>query len=214
MSSKIEIINMALAKLSNGNFIQSLDENNPEAQQAQVHWETMLDTVLTEFPWDFSRRLAQLVQVADDTGLSEWAYHYLYPADCVYIRRVFPLATPAYSAPYRRGLAADGLQRVVMTNQAQACAEYTTRAVAPENLPPQFVNALAWRLAAEIASSFKGEPQMAQHCLQYYTLQLDEAKVRDARESGPQSRIDGNWIRSRDALSRETVYQNAQQGNG
>lgn len=213
MHSKLTIINLALAKLSNGNFVNSLGENSPEAQQALAHWDTTLGVVLSEYTWDFARKQQRLALLDEDTGLSEFKYHYIYPTDCLYIRRIFTVGNVYQNAPFRVGQSNEGNQRIVMTNMDEAAAEYTMASPIAENMPPQFVNAFAWRLAVEIAYANGGSPQAAQMALQGYQMCLDEAKLRDARETGPLSRMKGNWLASRNALYTETpmVQQQGQQ---
>lgn len=214
MYTQLKIINLALGKLSNGNFVQSLEEDSPEAHQMLTHWETTLHTVLSEYAWDFARKLERLTPLDEDTAISGWKYHYIYPNDCVFIRRVYPASTPYGNSPFRLGQSNGGTQRIIMTNHDQAAVEYTMAEPIPENMPPQFVNALAWRLASEISLASYKEPQMAQACMQAYMQAIEEAKLRDAREAGPLSKPNGNWLASRQILNTENQYTTASPGAG
>lgn len=196
MQSEIEIINLALSCISDGNFVQSLDEDSPEAVQAKMHYDPTLQAVLSDHAWDFARRIQRLALMAHDQGLSAWAFHYGYPVDAVQIRRVFSVGNANKSVPFATGRSEDGVQRIIMTNHQTAAAEYTLAKVAPGTMPPLFVKAFSWRLAAEIALS-RAQREQANYAMQVYQAQLEEAKLRDARESGPLSRTDGNWMKSR-----------------
>ena len=212
MFTQIKIINLALAKLSNGNFVQSFSENSPEAQQALAHWETTIGMVLSEYTWDFARKQARLALLDEDTGLSEFKHHYIYPTDCLHVRRVYEDKNLYGNMPFRVGQSNEGNQRIIMTNAVDAVVEYTMAEPLPENMPPQFVNALAWRLAAEIAFANLANPQMAQQAMQMYQIQLMEGKLRDARETGPLSRLRGNWLMARDVIYTEAQPSYGQQG--
>lgn len=196
MHSEIEIINLALSNISDGNPIQDLSENSPQAYQARMHYDPTLQAVLSDHAWDFARRVQRLALVNHDPELSGWGYHYGYPVDAAQIRRVFPTGEAFMSAPYAVGRSDDGMQRVVMINHANAAAEYTMNKVNVATMPPLFVNAFVWRLAAEIALA-NARSDQANFALQVYQQQLEEAKLRDARESGPNSRTDGNWMKQR-----------------
>lgn len=212
MFDKIEIINLALAKLSDGNTLQSLSENSPEAMQAQAHWDVAVRGVLSEFPWDFAKKQQRLNQLAEDVSLSAYEYHYAYPVNCILIRRVYSSAAQAGNVPFSTGLSFDGNQRIVMCNQEDAVAEYTIDAPPVTSFPVSFVNALAWRLAAEIALAI-GRSN-AGELLQAYAMTLNEAKLADAREVGPRSRVDGNWEKSRFPTTAQTAYAQPQGREG
>lgn len=197
MASRIDIINLALANLSNQNFIQDEGEQNSEAIQASRHWSVVLDSVLSEYAWSFACHAEPLALLDDDTAYSGWAYHYAYPAGCVAIRKVFAAGGNRDPEPFRVGLARGGALQAVMTNVEDAVAEYTVNTVPVSQFPPQFANALAWRLSAEIALAQRADPSLFDACLKGYMAQVDLAKLRDAQERGPVAKRPGSWIRSR-----------------
>lgn len=210
MFDKIEIVNLALAKLSDNNTLQNLQENSPEAMQAQAHWDVAVQSVLSEFPWDFAKKIQRLAQLSEDTSLSPYEYHYAYPSDCIHVRRVFSAESTEGNVPFATGLSEDSKQRIVQCNHVDAAAEYTYADPPVTSFPTQFVSSLAWRLAAEIALA-TGKPG-AGDLLQAYAMTLNEAKLRDARECGPRSRADGNWLKSRYPVQQQQSYTSGQSG--
>ncbi|MCD8349903.1 MAG: hypothetical protein LUC93_04745 [Planctomycetaceae bacterium] len=195
MIDQIQIINLALAKLSDNNTVQNLMENSPEAMQARAHWDIALHALLSEHPWDFAKRQRRLAPLDEDTSLSPYEFHFAYPADCIHIRRVFPSGRTYDDVPYAIALSSNGSQSIIQCNHIDAAAEYTFATPPTTSFPVQFVSALAWRLAAEIALA-TGRPN-AGDMLQAYSITLNEAKLRDARERGPRSQVDGGWLKSR-----------------
>ncbi|MDR3077658.1 MAG: hypothetical protein LBV15_02715, partial [Planctomycetota bacterium] len=74
---------------------------------------------------------------------------------------------------------------------------YTTNEIPVPDYPAACVQALAWRLAANIALSKRADPQLAQAMLGAAGLALGQAKLRDAAETGPRLRAATNWERVR-----------------
>ena len=199
MASKMDIINLALANLSR-EPIQSLSEPNPEALQLKVHWETALASVLRDHPWGFAMRRKPLAALAD-TPIG-FSYAYAYPEDCIQARRIMPVGCggawrnrAAY--PFEIGRSLDGRHKAILTDLPAAALEYTTRQVPCEEFDPQFVNALAWRLAAEICLAIHADPQAHQVAVQTYGAQLQQAKALDMRESSSPRLPDGDFLGSR-----------------
>ena len=199
MASKMDIVNLALANLSR-EPIQSLSEPNPEAFQLRVHWETALASVLRDHPWGFAMRRKPLAAFSESPiGFS---YAYAYPEDCIQARRVIP----AYGAgagrsraayPFEVGRSLDGRHRAILTDLPSAALEYTTSQVPCEEFDPQFVVALAWRLAAELSLAIHADPQSHQAAIAAYGAQLQQARALDMRESSSPRLPDGDFLGSR-----------------
>lgn len=197
MYSKIDIINLALANISNLNGVQGFGENNVEAQQADKHWGAILTCVLAEAPWSFATRMRPLALLEADAGPAPWSHHYVYPDDCVRLRRVYSPDVPMEGAQFRLGRSTDNRFRVVMAGAPPLVAEYTTREISVAEFPPHFANALAWRLAAEIALAMRADAGLADGATRAYMLQLEAAKLHNADEAGPRPRRNGSWLEAR-----------------
>ncbi len=199
MASKMDIINLALANLSR-EPIQSLGEPNPEAFQLKAHWDTALASVLRDHPWGFAMRRKPLAAFADSP--IGFAYAYAYPEDCIQARRVIP-ADGAGSMrgraafPFEIGRSLDGRHRAILTDLPGAALEYTSRQVPCEEFDPQFVVALAWRLAAELSLAIHADPQSHQSAIAAYSMQVRQAKALDMRESSSPRLPDGDFLASR-----------------
>ena len=199
MASKMDIINLALANLSR-EPIQSLSEPNPEAFQLRVHWETALASVLRDHPWGFAMRRRPLAALAESS--IGFAYAYAYPEDCIQARRIMPSRVVGpwrgrTAFPFEVGRSLDGRHKAILTEVPDAALEYTTRQVPCEEFDPQFVGALAWRLAAEISLALHADPQLHQAALTTYSAQLQQAKALDMRESVSPRLPDGDFLASR-----------------
>lgn len=199
MAAKMDIVNLALANLSR-EPIQSLSEPNAEAFQIRVHWETALASILRDHPWGFAMRRKPLAALAGTpVGFS---HAYAYPEDCIQARRVLPAggsgSPPGRAAhPFEIGRSLDGRHKAILTDLPAAALEYTTRLVPCEEFDPQFAVALAWRLAAEISLALHADPQSHQAAVQTYSMQLQQARALDMRESSSPRLPNGDFLGAR-----------------
>ena len=199
MASKMDIINLALANLSR-EPIQSLSEPNPEAFQLRVHWETALASVLRDHPWGFAMRRKKLAPLAESP--IGFAYAYAYPEDCIQARRIMPASSLVSwrgraAFPFEVGRSQDGRHKAILADLPDAALEYTGREVPCEEFDPQFVTALAWRLAAELSLAIHADPQSHQSAIATYSAQLQQAKATDMRESSSPRLPDGDFLSAR-----------------
>lgn len=199
MASKMDIINLALANLSR-EPIQSLSEPNPEAFQLRVHWDTALASVLRDHPWGFAMRRKALAALAESP--IGFAYAYAYPDDCIQARRIFPLTSNGSrqaraACPFEIGRSQNGRFKAILADLPNAALEYTTSRVPCEEFDPQFVVALAWRLAAEISLALHADPQSHQAAIDTYAMQLQQARALDMRESSTPRLPDGDFLGAR-----------------
>ncbi len=197
MDSLVELINLSLANLSNSNFIATLDEENPEAIQAAARWQVVLNSILASHPWDFATQYGDLSLLPEAPRDAAWRCQFLYPRDCVMLRRVYSPAAPDRDVPFRRGSLPENAVQTVLANDAPLAAEYTRKDVLISSMPPLFLNALSWRLSAEIALAQHADRDKYAMCLQAYGAILEEAKAADAAEGGRFLPVVGNWQRSR-----------------
>ena len=190
MQSRLDIINLALANLGNLNFVQSNGEKSPEAEQGAAHYDTCRDLLLAEHPWSFaSRRVTLSPLTAAElppflTCLSAEESLFPYPVDCVFLRRAQSPEAPRQALPFRVERSGDSLRKVIRTRAAASLdVLYTTNDIPVPDYPAAFVQAFAWRLAANIALSKRADPQLAQAMLGAAGLALGQARLRDAAET-------------------------------
>ena len=199
MAAKMDIVNLALANLSR-EPIQSLSEPNAEAFQLRVHWDIALASILRDHSWGFAMRRKPLAALAE-TPIG-FSHAYAYPEDCLQARRVLPaggsgMLSDRVAYPFEIGRSLDGRHKAILTNLPTAALEYTTKLVPCEEFDPQFANALAWRLAAEICLATHADPQAHQAASATYALQLQQAKALDMREGTSPRLPDGDFLASR-----------------
>lgn len=205
MASQTEIMNLALFKLAQSIGIPSLNDDSKAADVMRQLWPTMRDVVLTDrvWPWALQSRPLQLVA---EEGQPGWRYRYAYPADCLTAYAVTTESGLRTAGKLQRFASADYVASVwgsgcfdfetshgtetttINTNVEGALLVYLVCVEDAGRYPPQFVNALASRLAAEAAPPLIGEVglQNKVQLLQEYQLALTHAGAHAFNESASQ----------------------------
>jgi hypothetical protein len=174
-SSDVQICNLALSRVAQAS-IASLTETSPPARQCRVHYEPARDTVLRAFDWPFARARVALANVG--LGLvTEWAYRYQLPADCLAVRRVGPFDRHAAPVPFETEGA------TVLTDLSEATLVYTQRITDSTRFDPLFADALAWRLAMDLALPLKVDRALRSEAAQGYQTAISAAEAAAANEA-------------------------------
>ena len=199
-----EICNMALSKLNVARITDLRDgtDTSRQATECRLIYDITRDMVLRDFPWNFARKRQVLALVTDE--YVGYDYAYMYPSDAV---RAVEIYNPTSSMGYEDGYVVDGLyiegraktktpkipyevvtnstltHRHILTDQADATLIYTARVINPNNYDSSFIQALVWRLAADLANPMKAQPQLADQLMQRYMLALGSAEASDADEA-------------------------------
>ena len=195
MVSVISICNMALSRLGQTDPIAALSEASEAARQCNLLFEQTRDAVLREFPWPFANRTS-LLALRTDT-YPGFNYAYGYPADCLVVRRIYDEGTAGGDPwPYKIALASDGA-RVILANAEAAYIDYTGRVTDPTVFDAQFVEALTWKLAAELAMPLASGMNLREHLLKIYFSVLTSAWQSAAAEKREPVREETSYIDAR-----------------
>ena len=184
MSSDIEICNLALSRVAVTQAIASFTERSKEAEQCRVFYSHLRELVLQEFPWPFAESIVALADLGNPAP--GWAFRYRYPADCLKIRNIVqPGFRRALSSdmeiPYQIGYDAGG--RVIHTDQPEAVCRFTFKVEDSTFFDALFVEALAWRLAMDLALPLTSKPDLQQFAAQQYQMALTLAEGSAFQES-------------------------------
>ena len=177
---KIEICNIALGRIGVAN-IERIDEASEAARLCNRYYDFTRSNVLERFPWTFAARREQLA-LLDVTPTPDFKYAYRYPQDALCIQKMFNQHFVGYPWQNQYKIAGDKEGRVIYTNIENAWIEYTANVSDASQFDAQFIEALSWKLAAEIAYALTGNTQLMQMCVQAYNAYFAEAKSKDADE--------------------------------
>lgn len=181
MPGKLGIINMALSK-GGQRPATSLTEDHPPLTAALVAWDPVVEEALRAHPWSHALVWASLAHEAESPPWG-FAHAYSLPADCLLLVDVRGTDDPFAPA------AAHSLSgRSVLTDVSPCLARYVARRPDPFAWPPDFADAVACRLGAEIATRCAQNGRLAATLLQLYENALIRARLNDAAESGHMGR--------------------------
>ena len=174
MLSKVDVCNMALAQLGQ-EPISSLQQEDERARRCSLFYEPVKKEVLRTHNWAFAACEAALALLDERRG-GEWPYAYAYPADCLFLRKVYAPAQPQRARAFKEMYQKDLHARTILCAVPQAYAEYTRDVTDATLFDPAFVKAFSLALGADLAVALSGDASLAHRLLQKYTLALDEAR--------------------------------------
>ena len=186
--SEVSICNWALSKLG-AETITSLTQDSENARLCNTLYNIIRDNVLTGHIWNFAQKRAILAQLAEAPTYTDdlMTVKYTKPADCLKINFVnFPSAIVKIEE--------DG----ILSDTEGLKIKYTYRVTDPMKFFPKFVEALAARLAAEMAFPITRDKGIATTLFNlYYKEILPEAKSVDSQQGTPMSAKQDEWLDAR-----------------
>ncbi len=181
MNSKTTICNLALAYLGQAP-IASPEQDNEQARWLQLFYNPVRDEVLRTHDWAFAASDKPLVLVETPTQ-AKGEYVYKYPADALFIRRVYSPADPQTPCPFSERFDTKHHMRVLCTAAPQACVHYTRRMTDETLYDAAFVKCFALALACDTSLALTGDVDLSARLQQKYTLYLEEARRANMTEN-------------------------------
>lgn len=185
MTSVVGIVNSGLIKLG-ADPITSLADDSAEARAANAQYEKLRDEVLRAHPWNFAiarQRLARL----SDAPVFGFSHQYQMPSDCL---RVLGMNEG------RSRFEIEG--RKLLTDEDSADVVYVRRVTDPNEFDAMFCEALAYRIAADLAYPLANSTTLSGSMMQLYRDALALARSVDGQETGAQRVLEASaWIEAR-----------------
>ena len=176
---KIEIINLALARIGVSS-IERIDEPSEAARQTKAFYDHVRRTVLRKFPWGFATRRLELAMISETPAAYKYAYRQ--PTDALFIRRLYKSGSTKPWDQKHYKCVSDTSGRVIYTNEEFAEVEYTADIQDASLFDDSFIDAMSWKLAAEVAFPLTGRADLAANAVQGYNAYFTEAAGEDAAE--------------------------------
>lgn len=188
------VCNMALAHVGAKNTVQQVfptPEGSAEARACHIHFETCRNATLEAVDWAFASREREL-SLFDGPG-DRWTYRYAWPSDCLAPREIVPTARGVDPIPFDSGLHVQDLpyravQRLILTDQPEAVLRYTMEVTDTRLWPSVAIDALAWRLAMNLAAPLTRSADLQRVAAEAFRLSLSQAVIYSAnlrREDPP-----------------------------
>jgi hypothetical protein len=182
MASVVDICNMALSRLG-CTKITSIDEESTTAKACKIEFEPTRDSILRDYPWNFATKIESLARLNGEKYFG-WEYVYSYPKSCLFDRKIFNEATynSVDKQPYRIISSNINSKLLILCNLDDAFMEYTAKITDTTLFDASFVDAFAWKLAANLAKPLTGNAELAINLMRTYYQVIDKAAVNNASE--------------------------------
>ena len=189
MSSKVGICNSALIKLG-ASTIMSLTDGSKNANLCNEQYDKLRDDLLRTHPWNFAIRRAKLAQLSEVPAFG-FAHAYQLPAEWLRTVTVHDNDAGAGAVRYR----IEG--RRILADAPDIWLRYVAAVDDPNEMPIAFREALAWRIAADLAQAVTQSSTVQEAMLQGFRPALATAKSIDAIEDYPPEPPPSSWVIAR-----------------
>lgn len=168
MTTKIEIINLALVRLG-ANTINNTNEGTAEANFSNVVWDVARRACLRDHPWNFAIREQELAPLTNDEGLA-YKYKYQIPANAL---RLLAVYTNNDYKLYERNIHTDSDKcKIKFVYDVEDTAKWDST----------FVDVIGWRIAFELAYALTKSSSTADAMMATYERRLQKARFVDSSE--------------------------------
>ena len=191
--SDVQICNIALRRVQGEPITDLVTDEKKSAVLCRTFYEPTRDAVLEDHPWSFAIR-RQLLAVSTDPNLTSYTYAYTLPSD-PYCLRPIVLIDP-YGLYYEQKAYPFQVEgRTLYTEMINAGLKYIARITDPLSFTATFVDALAWRLAAELLKPIEGSSTVDLWGMYQATLVM--AKGNNDLGAQEPGEPEQNWVGSR-----------------
>ena len=190
MSTRVSICNQALGWLG-ANLITSLDDETTEANLCKANYDSLRDAVLESQNWTFATAWEKLIKLST-SPTSLYPNSFQIPADAIHI--IYCGVDYDNPVNWRR----EG--QTIVTDDGNCTIQYIKRIEDEAQFSSLFTQALAARLAADLAIPLTKSRTMQSDMFQLYQVKLKEAASRD-NQQGRSRRIRSRWLNRAGASS-------------
>jgi hypothetical protein len=199
-TAEADICNLALLRIGQRQTIDDLDEESEQAEACSVLYPLARDAVLEAARWPFATGRAELAALSGVTR-TNWQYVYALPTDYLAARFIVVagLRAPAVDQRIPYALEYDSItkKQVLLTDLSPAELVYTARIENVALFSPLFVQALAWKLAADLCLALPVKPGVGVAMQQQYRIALSEAAASMLNQQQGDPPPDSEFVRER-----------------
>ena len=177
-TSPVEICNSALHKLG-ADRISDLSDNTKAAKICNDQYDRLRKEVLRSHPWNFAVTWISLAATVNTPVSTDYSKEFLLPAD---VLRILKTDIPS-DVGWEVGNNADG-DKVLFCNSGAVKIKYIKDITNTTRFAPDFEEALAFRMAADMAYALVQSQAVQQSMFAYYGEILARAMSFDAQEKG------------------------------
>ena len=182
-TSKVELFNIALGRVGEGYVIQHPDEDSQPARECRRFYDMSRKQTLRAFDWPWATRAVNGTRLADGPLGAKWSYFYAIPSESLKVIGVYNQygrKVPFQITSMQNDI---GTFKTVATNEETPILYYVVNVEDASQYDPLFADALAWRLASELAPVRTENNNMRSDALQMWSGVIEQAKSSNLSES-------------------------------
>ena len=179
---KTGIANLALSNLGEAR-IQSLTEDSSRARACNARMDNVLESILRMHVWNSALERQELVR--GEEPIFGWNYSYQLPADCIKVVEVEPVSKFQVEKKY------------LLSNETSLYLLYVATPTDINNLDSLLAEAVAMKLAVEVAETLTSKQGLKQEMMQKYVISLQEARSANSNDRTPEHRERSSWLDSK-----------------
>jgi len=198
MASRVDVANRALTKLGAARIIDFIDDNQ-QARAIQAMFDIVADAEMRSHLWSFTVRRVDLASLVSKPN---WGYEYEYelPSDYLKLLQVNETYVGPNMSDYRNTSTAEYVleDRKILTDfDSPLRIRYQARVVDTTKWDATFIEAMASRLAMELAEDLTQSNAKRADAIEDYKRAIKTAIRCNAIEQPPQDLPDDSWMFSR-----------------
>jgi hypothetical protein len=176
---KTGIANLALGSLGEAR-IQNLNDNNSRARACSARLDDVITTVLRMHTWNSALERASLTSVG--VPIFGWNYIFQLPSACIKVVEVSPISR--YQVEKKN----------ILSNEKTLNLLYVGNPTDINDLDSLLAEAIAMKLALEIAETLTSKQGLKQEMMQKYVIALQEARSANSHDKTPEHRERSSYI--------------------
>lgn len=179
------VCNVALLRVGHTQPINSLDDPTPAAKACKTLWDFTRDTLLQARPWSFATKRVVLADLGVDRD--DYRFSYALPVDFLAARFIWAGSNnPGKEEVIPFRIESDGAKRILLTDEEDAQLVYTSKVTEVGRWDAMFREAMAMRLASDLAYGLAKKPVLGAELFKAYLLALSAASASSGNQNQPE----------------------------
>ena len=179
---KTGIANLALSNLGEAR-IQSLTDNNSRARACNARIDGVVSTILRMHVWNSALERQLLTSIG--SPVFGWNYIYQLPSDCIKVVEVNPVSK--YQVEKKN----------ILSNESKLYLLYVAEPEDINNLDVLLSEAIAMKLAVEIAETLTSKANLKNEMMQKFVIALQEARGANSKDRTPDRREESSYLNAK-----------------
>ncbi len=187
MTDSTEICNLGLAKIGEDTIL-NLSENSRAGRACNLIYEPMRRALLRAHNWNFS---IKRVELAIKVGIPDYGFGFQFQLPADFLKLVGTSWDEYLNVKFK----VEG--KTIVTDESTFSITYVTDFVDANGFDSLFSEALATRIAAELAIILVNNADLKIVMMNEYDTKFGEAKSNDAQDNMTDEFITSTWVNSR-----------------